>query len=76
MALIPCKECGKEISDQAPSCPGCGIEFVVPDRTAPYEDDWDVSQIYQGSTPKSWRVEDQFGLPTGQRIVKGKANAT
>lgn len=24
MALIKCTECGKEISDQAPSCPGCG----------------------------------------------------
>jgi hypothetical protein len=24
MALIKCKECGKEISDQAPTCPGCG----------------------------------------------------
>lgn len=24
MALINCGECGKEISDQAPSCPGCG----------------------------------------------------
>ncbi len=25
MALIKCPECGREISDQAPSCPGCGI---------------------------------------------------
>lgn len=24
MALIKCPECGKEISDQAKSCPGCG----------------------------------------------------
>lgn len=24
MALIKCKECGKEISDQAPACPNCG----------------------------------------------------
>jgi len=24
VALIKCSECGKEISDQAPSCPGCG----------------------------------------------------
>ena len=25
MALIKCPECGKEISDQAPSCPHCGV---------------------------------------------------
>ena len=24
MALIKCKECGKEISDQATNCPNCG----------------------------------------------------
>lgn len=25
MALIQCKECDKEISDQAVSCPSCGV---------------------------------------------------
>lgn len=24
MALIPCKECGRQISETAPACPGCG----------------------------------------------------
>lgn len=24
MALIKCKECGKEVSDKAKSCPNCG----------------------------------------------------
>jgi uncharacterized membrane protein YvbJ len=24
VALIPCPDCGKEVSDSAPSCPGCG----------------------------------------------------
>ncbi len=27
MALIRCKECGKEISDQAESCPNCGYKI-------------------------------------------------
>ena len=27
MALIDCPECGKEVSDKAPSCPHCGIVF-------------------------------------------------
>lgn len=26
MALIKCKECGKEISDKATTCPGCGAK--------------------------------------------------
>ena len=25
MALIHCPECGREISDQASVCPGCGL---------------------------------------------------
>lgn len=24
MALKPCPECGKQVSDRAPTCPGCG----------------------------------------------------
>ena len=27
MALIKCPECGKEVSDTAPSCPNCGYAF-------------------------------------------------
>lgn len=29
MALIKCTECGKQISDQAASCPGCGAPVGV-----------------------------------------------
>jgi len=25
MALVPCRECGKEVSDEAKTCPYCGI---------------------------------------------------
>ena len=28
MALINCKECGKQISSKAKSCPGCGCPIV------------------------------------------------
>lgn len=30
MALIKCKECGKEISDQANACPNCGAKPYKP----------------------------------------------
>jgi len=29
MALIACKECGREVSDKATSCPGCGAPIGV-----------------------------------------------
>jgi len=30
MALLPCKECGKQISDLAEACPGCGTKVQRP----------------------------------------------
>lgn len=30
MALIRCPECGREISDKAVSCPGCGSTHIRP----------------------------------------------
>jgi len=36
MALIKCTECGKEVSDKAAACPGCGapppLRSLVPDQ--------------------------------------------
>lgn len=35
MALVKCKECGKEISSQAPACPSCGVfRFAPPKKTS------------------------------------------
>ncbi len=31
MALIICDECGKDVSDKATSCPGCGNPIFVPE---------------------------------------------
>lgn len=28
MALINCPECGREVSDKAPTCPGCGVPIA------------------------------------------------
>ena len=35
MALIQCKECGKEISDQAQACPHCGAPVRAATQSAP-----------------------------------------
>ena len=29
MALITCRECGRQISDQAQGCPGCGCPIII-----------------------------------------------
>ena len=29
MALVPCKECGKEVSDKAKVCPQCGVPLKL-----------------------------------------------
>jgi len=36
MALIPCYECSREISDKAPACPHCGasVREAPPDQAA------------------------------------------
>ncbi len=36
MALIKCSECGKEISDRAGACPGCGAPVNGSTATAPF----------------------------------------
>lgn len=28
MAIIKCPECGRQISDKAPTCPNCGVEIA------------------------------------------------
>ena len=33
MAVIPCRECGKEVSDQAFKCPNCGVQLRKPKRS-------------------------------------------
>lgn len=32
MALIKCKECGEQVSDQAAKCPKCGFQLKKPKR--------------------------------------------
>ncbi len=45
MALIKCHECGKEISNQAPTCPYCGIQhYYVYNKSEDY---------YNKSQPKN-----------------------
>lgn len=29
MALVKCKECGKDVSDKAKTCPNCGTDIRI-----------------------------------------------
>ncbi|MFM2323575.1 MAG: zinc-ribbon domain, partial [Pseudomonadota bacterium] len=44
MALITCNECGRQISDRASSCPGCG---------APVAGNAPVQQLIDAGTAKT-----------------------
>ena len=35
MALINCPECGKEVSDKAPTCPNCGVPIASKSNIQP-----------------------------------------
>ena len=53
MAMIKCPECGKEISDKAASCPGCGVPINMSpsnnhqsDDTSPKKKDSTIKIIF------------------------------
>jgi hypothetical protein len=50
MALLPCRECGKPVSDEAPICPSCGAP-------RPYSAEWTGTGV-------DWKSRATvFGLP-------------
>lgn len=60
MALIKCSECGREISDKAAACPGCGSPIAGAPQVA------HVQQVVQVVTmPKSRGVYIILGLFLG-----------
>ena len=54
MALIKCPECGKEVSDNASSCPNCGFPIKEKETlaTANIEDNDDIESPPKSQTPK------------------------
>lgn len=43
--LIKCPECGKEFSDKAPACPGCGCPEILRYCTPPSTDTPPMTQV-------------------------------
>ena len=66
MALIHCRECGREISDQADACPGCG--YPMKEKSSPSGAGGLVRPlVYEYKSPRTF-----LGLPL-VHIVYGPA---
>lgn len=51
MALVKCRECGKEISDQAASCIGCGAPLRSKQEQRPIAGSWSDESNYRNIFP-------------------------
>ena len=65
MSLIKCTECGQDISDQAPSCPHCGLPLSAKNLSSvPSEArkvDLNVEKFEM--TSKKWKKYLMFAIP-------------
>lgn len=64
MALIKCKECGKEISDKATACPHCGCPVQTTDeaKVEIQEESTVRVKIIHRVQPKSKRRKKDMGV--------------
>lgn len=81
MALMFCRECGKQVSSEAPSCPHCGVP-----RPVLTEEDWHMEQLAHGHGVVDYaRVKPSFNpgiaavlsffIPGAGQIYRGKIAA-
>jgi hypothetical protein len=55
MALVPCPECDKDVSDLATTCPHCGRPLVAETRVAPTVDPPSVEKAKAPKQSHSWK---------------------
>lgn len=85
MALITCPECGKQISDKAASCPGCGYPLadedldIVQENTNIVEingvnvDIYDLYELYSGNRVKiAQAIQKMTGIGTTESVEMTK----
>lgn len=62
MALIKCPECGKEISDSAVSCPGCGHPMKQKAPEVEVQDKNNLSERYRKMSEKQKKEKKKKGI--------------
>ena len=62
MALIKCSECGKDVSDKAASCPGCGNPIAVPEAMVDTPNKVSTEEISQMRKSPKWILSNIFGF--------------
>lgn len=75
MALIRCPECQREVSDKAPTCPGCGYPMPGLGTSQPQPPWPPIPNLRRAGLPYSYEYKSQrtiFGMPL-VHIVYGPA---
>ena len=68
MAIIKCPECGRQISDKAPTCPNCGVEIAGKVTKCP-----ECFNVYfkdEEMCPNCHHHNDAYSEPQGQETTK------
>lgn len=72
MALIKCSECGKEISDKANACPGCGCPVIVREENYKSENAYSNELVSEATNNNVENIESSASDKPRKKITKKK----
>lgn len=74
MAMIKCSECGKDISDTAPACVGCGAPMTVAAANSDSGGKFDMSNLKSALAAVADKVKETAGAAAeqGKELIKSK----
>jgi len=74
MAMIKCSECGKDISDTAPACIGCGAPMAVATATSDNSNKFDVGGIKSAVANVTTKILEtaEAAAEQGKELLKSK----
>ncbi|TVQ74116.1 MAG: zinc ribbon domain-containing protein [Chromatiaceae bacterium] len=68
MALIECPECGREVSDKAPTCPGCGAPIAAQEHMEVREQE--PGMEYEQDVDEEWVRGEQEYMAFTDRVAR------